>query len=102
MIYLVTNPTPDSAKSYMMQGLLFTQGTVSSIPISGSINLEGFLPPILLLVMIIAMVVVTVVVVVAVGGVPSILKISFMVIANETNSSFRTIEVERLATHKLL
>ncbi|GJR45710.1 hypothetical protein Tco_1313813 [Tanacetum coccineum] len=57
----------------------------------------------------IVMVVVTVVVVVAVGGVPSILKLLFMAIgffpfkpANETNSSFRTIEVERLATHKLL
>nr|GFA97557.1 hypothetical protein [Tanacetum cinerariifolium] len=56
-------------------GALFTQGTVSSIPIGGNISLEGFLPPILLLVMIIAMVVVTVVVVVAVGGVPSILKL---------------------------
>nr|GEW38552.1 hypothetical protein [Tanacetum cinerariifolium] len=68
-----------SARSYVMKGALFTQRMVSSIPIGGSIRLEGFLPPILLLVMIIAMVVVTVVVV-AVGGVPSILKLSFMVI----------------------
>nr|GEY98233.1 hypothetical protein [Tanacetum cinerariifolium] len=74
------NLTPDSARSYVMLGALFTQGTVSSIPIGGGISLEGFLPPILLLVMIIAMVVVTVVVVVVVSGVPSILKLSFMVI----------------------
>nr|GFC15618.1 hypothetical protein [Tanacetum cinerariifolium] len=61
-------------------GASFTQGTIPSIPISGSISPEGFLLPILLLVMIIAMVVVTVVVVVVVGSVPSILKLSFMVI----------------------
>nr|GEV40948.1 retrovirus-related Pol polyprotein from transposon TNT 1-94 [Tanacetum cinerariifolium] len=137
MTYLVTNPTPDNARSYVMQDVLFTQGTVSSIPIGGSISLKAFLPLCLLLVMIIAMDVITVVVVVAVGGVPSILKLSFMVIgsctklcfgtcsinfwvmvgqmnstriklphlfkpANETNGSFHTIEVERLATHKLL
>ncbi|GJR05508.1 hypothetical protein Tco_0528492 [Tanacetum coccineum] len=35
-------------------GASFTKGTVSSIPIVGSISLEGFLPPILLLVVIIA------------------------------------------------
>nr|GEZ79326.1 hypothetical protein [Tanacetum cinerariifolium] len=61
-------------------GASFTQGMIPSIPIGGSISLEGFLLPILLLVMIIATVVVMVVVVVAVGGVPSILKLSFMVI----------------------
>nr|GEU65633.1 hypothetical protein [Tanacetum cinerariifolium] len=64
----------------VLEGALFTQGMVSSIPSGGSISLEGFLPPILLLVMIIAMVVVTVVVVAVVGGVPSILKLSVMVI----------------------
>ncbi|GKB98845.1 hypothetical protein Tco_0984982 [Tanacetum coccineum] len=53
---------------------------IPSIPIGGSISPEGFLLPILLMVMIIAMVVVMVVVVVSVGGVPSILKLSFMVI----------------------
>ncbi|GJZ02129.1 hypothetical protein Tco_0520090 [Tanacetum coccineum] len=58
MTYLVASLTPDSA----------------------SISPEGFLPSILLLVVIIATVVVTVVVVVAVGGVPSILKLLFMVI----------------------
>ncbi|GKD81139.1 hypothetical protein Tco_1347978, partial [Tanacetum coccineum] len=61
-------------------GASCTQGTVSSIPIVGSICPEDFLLPILLLVMIISTVVVTVVVVVAVGGIPSILKLSFMVI----------------------
>ncbi|GJU60531.1 hypothetical protein Tco_1238297, partial [Tanacetum coccineum] len=74
------NPTPDSARSYVMQGVPFTQGTVSSIPIGGSISPEGFLPFILLVVVVIATVVVTVVVVVAVGGIPFILKLSFMVI----------------------
>ncbi|GJW20627.1 putative reverse transcriptase domain-containing protein [Tanacetum coccineum] len=62
------------------KGASFTQGTIPRIPIGGSISPEGFLLPILLLVMIIATVVVTIVVVVAVGGVPSILKLSFMVI----------------------
>ncbi|GJS44230.1 hypothetical protein Tco_0569273 [Tanacetum coccineum] len=80
MTYLVASLTPDSARSYVMQGVSFTQGTVSTIPFVGSISPEGFLPPILLLVVIIATVVVMVVVVVAVGGVPSILKLSFMVI----------------------
>nr|GFA23262.1 hypothetical protein [Tanacetum cinerariifolium] len=57
-----------------------TQRKVSKVPFVGSISPEGFLPLILLLVVIIARVVVTVVNVVAVGGVPSILKLSFMVI----------------------
>ncbi|GJZ96212.1 hypothetical protein Tco_0887812 [Tanacetum coccineum] len=56
------------------------QRKVSMVPFVGSISHEGFLYPILLLVVIIARIVVTVVVVVAVGGVPSILKLSFMVI----------------------
>ncbi|GJY29009.1 hypothetical protein Tco_0404776 [Tanacetum coccineum] len=79
-----------------VQGASCTQGTVSSIPIVGSISPEGFLSLILLLVVIIATVVVTVVVVVAivgvvivvavigvvvvVGGVSFIIKLSFMVI----------------------
>ncbi|GKF53459.1 hypothetical protein Tco_0160369, partial [Tanacetum coccineum] len=46
----------------------------------GSMSPDSFLPSILLLVVIIVTVVVTVVVVVAVGGVPSILKLSFVVI----------------------
>ncbi|GJT76533.1 hypothetical protein Tco_1043258 [Tanacetum coccineum] len=75
MTYLVASLTPDSARSYMMQGASFTQGTISTIPFVGSISPEGFLPPILLLVVIIDMVVV-----VAFGGVPFILKLLFMVI----------------------
>ncbi|GKF29253.1 hypothetical protein Tco_0095595, partial [Tanacetum coccineum] len=79
---------------------------VSSIPIAGSISLEGFLSLILLLVVIIATVVVTVVVVVAivgvvivvavigvvvvvVGGVPSISELSFMVIGFLYRESFK-------------
>ncbi|GJS02571.1 hypothetical protein Tco_0319079 [Tanacetum coccineum] len=76
MTYLVASLTPDSARSYVMQGVSFAQRMISTIPFVGSISPEGFLPPILLLVVIIA----TIVVVVAVGGVPSILKLSFMVI----------------------
>ncbi|GJW64940.1 hypothetical protein Tco_0116824, partial [Tanacetum coccineum] len=75
MTYLVASLTPDSVRSYVIHSASFTQGTVSTIPFVGSIRPEGFLPPILLLVVIIATVVV-----VAVGGVPSILKLSFMVI----------------------
>ncbi|GJT61665.1 zinc finger BED domain-containing protein RICESLEEPER 2-like protein [Tanacetum coccineum] len=64
----------------MSSSASLAQRKVSMVPFVGSISPEGFLPLILLLVVIIARVVVTVVVVVAVGGVPSILKLSFMVI----------------------
>ncbi|GJZ35870.1 hypothetical protein Tco_0581687 [Tanacetum coccineum] len=70
MTHFVASPTLDSANSYVMQGAPFTQGTIPSIPIGGSISLEGFLLPILLLVMIIATVVATIVVVVVAVGVP--------------------------------
>ncbi|GJY66390.1 homeodomain-like protein [Tanacetum coccineum] len=81
MTYLVASLTPDSARSYVMYGASFTQRTVSSIPIVGSISPEGFLPPILLLVVIIVTVVIVAVilvvvvaivgvVIVVVGGVP--------------------------------
>ncbi|GJU60399.1 hypothetical protein Tco_1238165 [Tanacetum coccineum] len=50
MTYPVASPTLDSAGSYVMQGAPFTQGTIPSIPIGGSISPEGFLPSILLLV----------------------------------------------------
>nr|GFC74918.1 hypothetical protein [Tanacetum cinerariifolium] len=106
MTYPVASLTVDSARSYVMQGASFTQGIVSSIPIGGSICLEGFLLPILLLVVIIVtvvivavilivIVVVTVIlvvivvvkmviavigVVVVVGDVSSILKLSFVII----------------------
>nr|GEX80791.1 reverse transcriptase domain-containing protein [Tanacetum cinerariifolium] len=69
-----------STRSCMMQSASLTKRNVSMVPFVGSISPEGFLPLILLLVVIIARVVVTVVVVVAIGGVPSILKLSFMVI----------------------
>ncbi|GJT63314.1 hypothetical protein Tco_1006847 [Tanacetum coccineum] len=100
MTYLVASLTLDSARSYVMHGASFTQGMISSIPIGGSISPEGFLPSILLLVVIIVTVVIVVVilvvvivaivrvvivvaiigVVVVMGGVSSILKLSFMII----------------------
>ncbi|GKD66832.1 hypothetical protein Tco_1308940 [Tanacetum coccineum] len=73
MTYLVASSTLDSARSYVMQGAPFTQGTIPSIPIGGSISLEGFLSSILLLVVIIVTVlivaVILVVVVIAIVGV---------------------------------
>nr|GFA99066.1 hypothetical protein [Tanacetum cinerariifolium] len=60
---------------------------------------EGFLPLILLLVVIIARVVVTVVAVVAIGGVPSILKLLFMVIGF-LNSGPRKTHVARKSTYE--
>ncbi|GJX22979.1 hypothetical protein Tco_0227424 [Tanacetum coccineum] len=83
MTYLVASSTLDSARSHVMQGASFTQGTVSSIPIGGNISPEGFLPSILLLVVIIVTVVVVVIViliVVVVDDVSLILKISFVII----------------------
>ncbi|GJW80202.1 hypothetical protein Tco_0144177 [Tanacetum coccineum] len=41
MTYPVTSLTLDSARSYVMQGASFTQGTIPSIPIGGSISPEG-------------------------------------------------------------
>nr|GEU75929.1 hypothetical protein [Tanacetum cinerariifolium] len=158
MTYPVADPTLDSARSYVMQGAPFTQGTISSIPIGGSISPEGFLPSILLMVVTVVIVVVILVVIIVVivgvncallpaplifglcpGDLVSLLysnrfgigippgqgilgestssKFHFAVLGtvatrkyrfssfkplNETNSSFRTIEVESLATHKLL
>ncbi|GKD78410.1 hypothetical protein Tco_1341031 [Tanacetum coccineum] len=101
MTYPVASSTLDNARSYMMQGALLAQGTVSSIPIVGSISPEGFLPSIVLLVVIIVTVlivaVILVVVVIAIvgvvivvvfigivvvvgGGVSSIFKLSFVII----------------------
>ncbi|GJR94739.1 hypothetical protein Tco_0266913 [Tanacetum coccineum] len=61
-----------------------SQGTISSIPIGGSISPEGFLPPILLLVVIIVTVVIVavilVVVVVAIVGVVIVLAIIRVVV----------------------
>ncbi|GJR76994.1 hypothetical protein Tco_0089359 [Tanacetum coccineum] len=53
MTYFVASLTLDSARTYVIQGTSFTQGTISSIPIGGSISPEGFLLPVLLLVVII-------------------------------------------------
>ncbi|GJX04204.1 hypothetical protein Tco_0190120 [Tanacetum coccineum] len=100
MTYPIASLTPDSARSYVMQGAPFTQGTIPSIPIGGSINPEGFLSSILLLVVIIVTVLIVVVIlvvvviaivgvvivvviiriVVVVGGVSSIFKHSFVII----------------------
>ncbi|GKE69462.1 hypothetical protein Tco_1527534, partial [Tanacetum coccineum] len=92
MTYPVASLTLDSARSYVMQGASVTQGTVSSIPIVGSISPKGFLLPILLLVVIIITVVIVAVILVAVvvaivgvvivvvGGVSFIIKFSFVII----------------------
>ncbi|GJX69915.1 hypothetical protein Tco_0307086 [Tanacetum coccineum] len=81
MTYPVASPTLDSAGSYVMQGAPFTQGTIPSIPIGGSISPEGFLSSILLLVVIIVTVVVIVIlIVVVVDDVSLILKLSFEII----------------------
>ncbi|GKF56378.1 hypothetical protein Tco_0166718, partial [Tanacetum coccineum] len=73
MTYLVTSSTLDNARSYVMQGAPFTQGTIPSIPIGGNISPEGFLSSILLVVVIIVTVlivaVILVVVVIAIVGV---------------------------------
>ncbi|GJV50514.1 hypothetical protein Tco_1440726 [Tanacetum coccineum] len=55
MTYPVASLTPDSARSYVMQGAPFTQGTIPSIPIGGNISPEGFLSSIMLLVVIICL-----------------------------------------------
>ncbi|GJX57416.1 hypothetical protein Tco_0287313 [Tanacetum coccineum] len=73
-LFLVTGPL-----FLQFLGASFTQGTVSSIPIVGSISPEGFLPPILLLVVIIVttviVAVILVVVVVAIVGVAIVVAI---------------------------
>ncbi|GJZ28097.1 hypothetical protein Tco_0572744 [Tanacetum coccineum] len=81
MTYSVASPTLDSAGSYVMQDAPFTQGTISSIPIDGSISPEGFLPSFLLLVVVIVTVVVVIVIlIVVVDDVSLILKLSFVII----------------------
>nr|GFB61872.1 hypothetical protein [Tanacetum cinerariifolium] len=91
--------TLDNARSYVMQGASFIQGMISSVPISGSISPEGFVPSIMMLVVIIVTVVIVVVILVVVvvaivgvvivvtiirvvvgGGVSFILKLPFMII----------------------
>ncbi|GJZ75772.1 hypothetical protein Tco_0640237 [Tanacetum coccineum] len=105
MAYFVTILTPDSAQSCVMQCTLPTEG-MRSIISTISISLEGSLPSILLLVVIIFVVVTVIFVVVAIvgvvivvaiigvvvivmiirvvvvvgGGVPYIIKLSFVII----------------------
>ncbi|GKB43567.1 hypothetical protein Tco_0888509, partial [Tanacetum coccineum] len=71
-------------------GASFTQRTISSISVGGSINLEGFLSSILLSVVIIVTVVIVVVIliVVVVDDVPFILKLSFVIIEYKEKDSF--------------
>ncbi|GJX88160.1 hypothetical protein Tco_0340174 [Tanacetum coccineum] len=92
MTHPVASLTLDSARSCVMQSAFLTQRKASSIPTvfswGGSIRPEGFLSSILLLAVIIvavAMVVLVVVdaillVVVVVSGVPSIIKLLFLII----------------------
>ncbi|GKF35732.1 hypothetical protein Tco_0112490 [Tanacetum coccineum] len=100
MTYPVASLTLGSARSYVMQGAPFTQGTIPSIPNGGNISPEGFLSSILLLVVIIitvlivavilvvvviafvevVIVVVFIGIVVVVVGVSSIFKLSFVII----------------------
>ncbi|GJY58685.1 hypothetical protein Tco_0458577, partial [Tanacetum coccineum] len=81
--HIVTNITPDSARSCVMQSAFLTQGMVSNIPIvfswGGSICPEGFLSFVMLwLVIIITVAGVDVTVVVVVES-SSIVKLSFMI-----------------------
>ncbi|GKD11765.1 hypothetical protein Tco_1196172 [Tanacetum coccineum] len=92
MTHPVASLTLDSARSCVMQSAFLTQRKASSIPTifswGGSIRPEGFLSFILLLAVIIVAVVMVVLivvdaiigVVVAVSGVPSIIKLLFMII----------------------
>ncbi|GJT19053.1 hypothetical protein Tco_0877759 [Tanacetum coccineum] len=81
MTYSIASLTHDSIGSYVMQGAPFTQGTIPSIPISGSISPEGFLLLVLLLVVIIVTVVVIVIlIVVVVDDASLIFKLSFVII----------------------
>ncbi|GJW86612.1 hypothetical protein Tco_0161952 [Tanacetum coccineum] len=76
--YLVANLTLDTARSC---GASFTQGTISNIPVGGSISPEGFLLPILLLVVIIVTVIIVIVILIVVNDdVSLILKLSFVII----------------------
>ncbi|GJY04345.1 hypothetical protein Tco_0370285, partial [Tanacetum coccineum] len=73
--------TDTVCRSFLM-GASFTQGTIPSISIGGSISPEGFLLPVLLLVVIIVTVVIVIVIliVVVVDDVSLILKLSFVII----------------------
>ncbi|GJQ92502.1 putative ribonuclease H-like domain-containing protein [Tanacetum coccineum] len=61
------------------KGTSFTQGTIPSIPIGGSISPKGFLLPVLLLVVMVVIVIV-ILIVILVDDVSLILKLSFVII----------------------
>nr|GFA52493.1 hypothetical protein [Tanacetum cinerariifolium] len=96
MTHLVASITLDSVRSCVIQGAVLTQGMVSSIPTilswGDSIGPEGFRPFNLLLTVIIVTVAIVVVVVlvivdtiigiVVVVGVPSIIKLAFVIIGS--------------------
>nr|GEZ59607.1 hypothetical protein [Tanacetum cinerariifolium] len=101
MTCLVASMTLDSARSCVMQGTFLTQGKASSIPTvfswGGSLSPKGFMPSILLLAVIIVAVPIVVAVVlvvidaiirviVIVGGVSSIIKLSFVIIGGKISS----------------
>nr|GEU35028.1 hypothetical protein [Tanacetum cinerariifolium] len=81
MAYFVTSLTSDGTRSCVMKSASLTQRMGSNIPTvfsrGSSIGPEGFMLSIMLLVVII---VVVVVIVVVVGSIPSIIKLSFVVI----------------------
>ncbi|GKC37343.1 hypothetical protein Tco_1049727 [Tanacetum coccineum] len=79
-------------------GASFTQRTISSIPIGGSISPEGFLLPILLLVVIIVTVVIVIVIlIVVVDDVSLILKLSF----TQLSCAFRAEEMPSLISCRM-
>nr|GEX93216.1 hypothetical protein [Tanacetum cinerariifolium] len=93
MTHFIASLTLDSAKSCVMQGASCTQIKVSSVPFissipfvlsqGSSISPDSFLSSILLLAVMVVIVVVTVIGVVVVdivGGVPSIIKLSFVIV----------------------
>ncbi|GJS01144.1 hypothetical protein Tco_0317652 [Tanacetum coccineum] len=79
----------DVKERFMILGASFTQGTISSISIGGSISSEGFLSFILLSVVIIVMVVIVIVIlIVVVDDVSLFLKLSFVIIGVPVGSGF--------------
>ncbi|GJX43875.1 hypothetical protein Tco_0260551 [Tanacetum coccineum] len=80
-LYKALQVTDTVCRSFLM-GASFTQGTIPSISIGGSISPEGFLLSVLLLVVIIVTVVIVIVIliVVVVDDVSLILKLSFVII----------------------
>ncbi|GJY97804.1 hypothetical protein Tco_0514714 [Tanacetum coccineum] len=67
---------------------------IPSIPVGGSINLEGFLLPVLLLVVMVVTVVIVILIVVVVDDVSFILKLSFAIIVDASSK----VEASRQVT----